>query len=164
MEERQLQNPKTTFGGFFPASLGISIAYMVSENIVKVWNTRLGEASSSFMEFDQAVTSVVLMPPDPKTIKKDDPNSKRLFRLLVHTCIQIEKVYLQDEPFKLLLREKSDEPYVLSTPTNDCIFLQKYQRVWIGAETTKELILEEKPRTMFSNKRSIIKLNKPTPI
>jgi hypothetical protein len=52
MEESQLQNPKTTFGGFFPASLGISVAYMVSENIVKVWNTRLGEASSSFMEFD----------------------------------------------------------------------------------------------------------------
>ena len=87
MEERQLQNPKTTFGGFFPASLGISVAYMVSENIVKVWNTRLGESSSSFMEFDQAVTAVVLIPPDPKTIKKDVLNSKRLFRLLVHTCI-----------------------------------------------------------------------------
>ena len=102
------------------------------------------------------------MPPDPKTLLPDDPNSKRLFRLLVHTCVRIEKVYLQEEPFKLLPSDKSDQSLVISTPTTDCIFLHKHQRVWMGADTTHELILEQKPPTFFSAKRNTLKLNKPS--
>ena len=68
--------------------------YVVTGSTLKVWDTKRGELACDTMTFDQVITAVVLLPPDPASIQLNDPNGKRLFRLLVHTCIRIEKVYL----------------------------------------------------------------------
>ena len=43
---------KASFGGFFPASIGISVAYMVSGTKIKVWDTERSGSACDTMSFD----------------------------------------------------------------------------------------------------------------
>ena len=103
------------------------------------------------MSFDQPITHVLLIPPAVV-------NKERLYRLIVFTAVQIHKVYLQEEPFKLIPAKADEIPLTLKSDyIHDAIYLKGDKRVWTGGESTQELIFETKPATYFSNKRNTMK-------